>query len=178
MWLFTDTGFISAVTHRDDKNKMMVRARDKKSLESLAELAGTPIDKTPSADYPWRTTVTKKVLKQWMSKSIDDAEYDNFKSRVSKTRGYEFVDALHEVWSVMHRVEEGHVKNTKRSWWNEHDELDQEFFAGNGSDSLDGDASSDFWGIDGYLDRTKRKHSNAGSNSRRRTQPNSRRTIS
>jgi hypothetical protein len=32
-------------------------------------------------------------------------EYDNFKSRVTKTRGYDFVDALHDVWAAMLKIE-------------------------------------------------------------------------
>lgn len=99
-----------------------------------------------------------------MAKNIDDAEYDNFKSRVSKTRGYDFVDALHEVWSVMHKVEETYNKpkkanakksgknaSTEKSWWKEHDYLDEELFGFDGSDSLDGFTASDFWNINDYL---------------------------
>jgi hypothetical protein len=33
-------------------------------------------------------------------------EYSNFKSRVGKTRGYEYVDALHEVWAAMLQTSE------------------------------------------------------------------------
>lgn len=174
MWIFTETGFVSAVVHRDDPKLMMVRARDKKSLEPLAEFARTKIEKTPSADYPWRTVVSKKTLKTWMAKNIEDAEYDNFKSRVSKTRGYEFVDALHEVWSVMHKVEETYKKPKKSSkkgsagknWWQEHEYLDEELFGSNVSDSLDGDDSSDFWSINDYLGSLQRDNENR---SRRRS---------
>ena len=40
MWLFTETGFVSAVCSPEDKDIMKVRARDKKSLLELSELAG------------------------------------------------------------------------------------------------------------------------------------------
>lgn len=167
MWLFTDTGFISAVTHRDDSNLMMVRARDKKSLEPLAKYSRTEIEKTPTADYPWRTVVSKKQLKTWMAKAIDDAEYDNFKSRVAKTRGHEFVDALHDVWATMHKVEEGHKKKTGKNWWKEHEDLDDEFFDADEADSLAGSDASDFWGINDYLRATGRSNSDRPSRRRR-----------
>lgn len=127
MWLFTETGFVSAVTHRDDDSLMMVRARDRASLAPLAVSAGTEIDKTPTADYPWRTVVTKEALKEWMCDAIDDAHYDNFKSKVTKTRGVQFVDALHEVWAVMMQVEEDRI-GKKRKWWQDHEDLDDELF--------------------------------------------------
>ena len=45
MWIFTETGFVSAVRHYDDLNLVVVRARDAQSLEVLAELAETPVEK-------------------------------------------------------------------------------------------------------------------------------------
>lgn len=110
MWIFTETGFISAVAHRDDNRFMMVRGRDKLSLEPLAELAGTEVEFTPNADYSWRVTVHKQDLYEFMEKAISDASYDNFKNRVTKTRGARFVRALHEVWEVMHGVEDDAAK--------------------------------------------------------------------
>ena len=139
MWLFTETGFVSAVTHRDDSSLMMVRARDKKSLEPLAAWGGVRIENTPTADYPWRVVVPKTILKEWMNNAIDDAEYDNFKSRVTKTRGLDFVDALHDVWAVMQQVEETRMNKKNKAnkssydwdkkWWLENDEdLDAKLF--------------------------------------------------
>lgn len=106
MWIFTDTGFVSAVTHRDDSSLMMVRARDKESLNELHKMSGEKLQTTVNADYPYRITVSKELLKEWMSSRIDAADYDNYKSRVQKTRGTKFVAALHEVWEVMTSVED------------------------------------------------------------------------
>jgi flagellin-specific chaperone FliS len=113
MWLFTDKGFISAVTHRDDASKMMVRARDKQSLEGLAKAGKTEVETTLNADYPHRIVVTKATLKKWLNNQIDEATYDNFKTQVAKTRGYDFVKPLHDVWETMHQVED--VK--RRRWF-------------------------------------------------------------
>ena len=33
MWIFTSTGFVSAVVHRDDADLIVVRARDRESLQ-------------------------------------------------------------------------------------------------------------------------------------------------
>lgn len=114
MWLFTEEGFVSAVAHRDDKTLMMVRARDKKSLERLALIADTKIITTPTgSDYPHRVVVTKEVFKDWVTETIDNVVYDNFKTQVAKTRGYEYAEPLHDVWAVMLQAED--VKRGKKS---------------------------------------------------------------
>lgn len=126
MWIFTETGFVSAVAHRDDNKKLMVRARDKKSLEELSKIGKTKITTMDNSDYPHRIVVSKELFKKWMDKSVDDASYDNFKNQVEITRGYDFAKPLHHIWSVMHQVEDvtrGHYKTDKAAvqWW---DELD------------------------------------------------------
>jgi hypothetical protein len=113
MWIFTETGFISAVAHRDDQRFMMVRARDKQSLEELALMSQTEIEYTPSADYSWRVVVHKQDLYGFMENAISVADYDNFKNRVALTRGRRFVDALHHVWEIMHNVED---ESAKKRW--------------------------------------------------------------
>jgi hypothetical protein len=113
MWIFTETGFISAVAHREDQRYMMVRARDKQSLEELALMSQTEIEYSPNADYSWRTVVHKQDLYGFMENAISLADYDNFKNRVTKTRGRRFVDALHQVWEIMHMVED---EAAKKRW--------------------------------------------------------------
>jgi hypothetical protein len=48
MWVFTQTGFVSAVRKADAPSKITVRSRDKQSLEVLAELSETEIIETTS----------------------------------------------------------------------------------------------------------------------------------
>lgn len=104
MWLFTETGFVSAVVSNLDPSKIMVRSRDKESLTELSYLAGEEILEIPNRDYPYRVITEKDVLKEWMNSLIDDMNYSNFKGRVEVTRGHKFTDALHKVWADMHDV--------------------------------------------------------------------------
>ena len=101
MWIFTETGFVSAVRKNDRPDVYTVRARDRKSLEPLAAFAKAEIVETPYGDYPLRAFVEPAVFTEWVSGQASSIEYDNFKSRVTNTRGYDFVDALHNVWSAM-----------------------------------------------------------------------------
>jgi hypothetical protein len=111
MWIFTETGFVSAVQHRDNPEYLMVRARDRESLESLAAMLSIEIKSTPNADYPYRLVATKEDVKSWMNDSIDFLGYSNFKNQVAITRGKEYAYTLGSVWSTMHDVEDEEARN-------------------------------------------------------------------
>jgi hypothetical protein len=103
MWLFTNTGFVSAVSNGKD---LMVRARDKESLAPIAESARTEVISTPQNDYPYRVIVTHEFFAKWLSHMASNITYKNFKSEVAATRGHEFAHPLIKVWSAMHEVED------------------------------------------------------------------------
>jgi hypothetical protein len=103
MWLFTNTGFVSAVSNGKD---LMVRARDRESLEPIAESAKTEILASPQNDYPYRVIVTHEFFARWVSNMATNITYKNFKSEVAATRGSEFLHPLMKVWSAMHEVED------------------------------------------------------------------------
>lgn len=106
MWIFTETGFVSAVQKDDNKEVLTVRSRDRKSLESLADQTGAEIAQSPDADYPYRAFVSQEAFAAWASEQAKTIQYSNFKNRVAKTRGYDFVEALHNVWVAMLEVED------------------------------------------------------------------------
>jgi hypothetical protein len=101
MWVFTETGFVSAVRKPEEPKFITVRAREKQSLEVLSELSERPIIDTSFGDYAYRVLVTDEVFKAWLATSVDMLDYDNFKNRVWDSRGDEFHHALGKVWSAM-----------------------------------------------------------------------------
>jgi len=113
MWVFTETGFISAVVDNPDSNMVKVRARDEESLHVLAKESGTNIIKTPNADYPYRVVISREEFTEFLIRAVEFLDYSNFKSHVHTTRGSKFAQALSKVWSTMHDVEdEGARKNS------------------------------------------------------------------
>jgi hypothetical protein len=111
MWIFTESGFVSAVQHRENPDYLMVRARDRQSLETLAEMISAEIKSTPTADYPYRVVAAKEDVKSWMNDNIDFLGYSNFKNQVAITRGKEYAYALGSVWSTMHDVEDEEARS-------------------------------------------------------------------
>lgn len=111
MWIFTEGGFVSAVKKPQDNGLISVRARDKVSLQPLEELTGQPIIRTPDGDYPYRIFVEQAEFASWVTKAALDIDYSNFKSRMAKLRDYRYLNALHDVWAAMTRVEDERARN-------------------------------------------------------------------
>ena len=107
MWVFTTTGFVSAV-FKD--NALQVRARDRRSLQPLAKQSGAKIIATPLADYPYRIAITNEQFSQWVMNQAMSIDYKNFKSEVAGTLGYGFAKPLNQVWSAMHDVEDSQAR--------------------------------------------------------------------
>jgi hypothetical protein len=61
MWLFTDTGFVSAVVSKEDRSKISVRARDKKSLEGFVKMFKVKIVELQHRDYEYRVYLRRSV---------------------------------------------------------------------------------------------------------------------
>ena len=103
MWVFTTSGFVSAV-YKDAA--VQVRARDRKSLEAISKDTSAAIIATPLADYPYRIAITNEQFVNWVAKQAQSIDYKNFKSEVADSRGYSFASTLNKVWSAMHDVED------------------------------------------------------------------------
>jgi hypothetical protein len=114
MWIFTETGFVSAVKKPQDKGLVSLRARNHESLEDIATKFSREIINTPRGDYPWRTFISNEQLAQWLSEAALHLDYSNFKSRVHKMhKDSNYINALHDVWAVMTSTEDEKAR-TKR----------------------------------------------------------------
>lgn len=122
MWVFTKHGFFSAVCARQgdgrhsqpvDTERIMVRARLRGHLEALKtrfpELLGQgEIQAFAGTDYAFRIFVAKSVWSQVLAGLAEETHYDNFKSEVARhqgTAGAAYEHALHDVWSVMYKLQ-------------------------------------------------------------------------
>lgn len=122
MWVFTKHGFFSAVCARQgsgthgqpvDPDRIMVRARVRAHLEGLKKrfpdlLGQCDILEFAGTDYAYRIFIQKRVWSLVLSGLADETDYDNFKSEVARqgrdAAAYE--RSLHDVWSVMYRLQE------------------------------------------------------------------------
>jgi hypothetical protein len=122
MWVFTKHGFFSAVCARQgsgklgqpvDPNRIMVRSRVRAHLEALKKrfpdlLSQCELQESAETDYAFRIFVAKSAWSQVLSRLAEETDYDNFKSEVARhqgTAGTAYERSLHDVWSVMHRLQ-------------------------------------------------------------------------
>jgi len=128
MWLMTETGFVSAVTHWDNPEIIVVRARDYESLLDVADFAEKVIQHTPDNDYPIRVEVPRQVFAEYVTGQIMSMTYSNYKDRMYSTRGRDFTHALSDVWSTMHKVETARYPEQEAEKKTEANKLDSVYF--------------------------------------------------
>ena len=101
MWLMTTRGFYSVVEHRDDAERLLVRARCQADIAALSELvAGEPM-RLDDADYAWRVETTRDEWQAAMQVLVGEITYPNFKSAIKDDA---HVHAYHQVWGVMNEL--------------------------------------------------------------------------
>jgi hypothetical protein len=94
------------VQHSEDKDVIMVRARDKKTLEFVSELYEKEIVRTPKNDYPYRVIVSREQFANFLMTEVDMLDYSNYKSRLEAVRGESYYYTASHVWHTMHEVED------------------------------------------------------------------------
>jgi hypothetical protein len=128
MWLFSETGFVSVVQDPQDKNKMVVRARDEESLKPLVDSYDVKIVKLKNRDYPARVFLTREQFVDWLVGVGETLDYTNYKNAATASRGYEFARPLHSVWSTMLELEDlGKPNKAKYSYVDNRDLFDDEY---------------------------------------------------
>ncbi len=116
MWIFTKYGFYSIVCAKRDgeggPSKIMIRARMRRHLENLADrfpaLKDAEIKTTTDTDYRYRLFLKKETWAGVLFELAQEQDYSNFKDEAARNRdavGSRYVDALHEVWSVMYPLQ-------------------------------------------------------------------------
>ncbi len=120
MWIFTRYGFYSVATATaevgldtsPDPDPVMIRARSRAHLENLQsrfkEMSGRQILEWPDRDYRFRIIVGKEIWASVIAELAREQTWSNFKSKVASSLSgdREYVQAIHEVWSVMGKLQE------------------------------------------------------------------------
>jgi hypothetical protein len=106
MWLVTTRGFFSVVADRDDAGAVLVRARAREDLESLAELVpGLEVEHTPRADYAYRARVPREVWASVVATLGTEIDYGNFKDAVARRQGLERASIYAVVWATLRELQ-------------------------------------------------------------------------
>jgi hypothetical protein len=89
MWIFTKQGFISIKQHKDDLDKLLIRARVKGDLEKM--FPGCKVIANVGTHYKFRTTVDRTAVASQIANAVLDIDYtEGFKTSVDYSRRYPF----------------------------------------------------------------------------------------
>lgn len=111
MWLITPTGFYSIVEKPTDRGKqtLTVRARVRGDLLALRR-AYCPslgrVRESDDTDYRYRATAKRADVARALAAMIDGLGYSNFKSEVAIQQGLDRAHLYHDVWNVLHRLQD------------------------------------------------------------------------
>ena len=146
MWLFTPDGFFSAVQHKDDPSKIMIRTRSRIHAQHLVDAcpegSKPPLVETPPpADYRFRITVSRETWITLVASFAADIDYVNFKNEAAKHKHPSgFMSALHSVWSKLLGFQDSMHDDPKKGRW-----------GGFSTHSSHGGGSDPFGNLDGWL---------------------------
>ena len=110
MWLITKFGFFSIVEKKDDRGAgtLTIRSRTKQDLERLQNdylPSLGPIEENTGTDYRFRAKADRETLSVALQRVIRDLDYDNFKSAVASSLGWQRADLYHRVWDVLYSLQ-------------------------------------------------------------------------
>jgi hypothetical protein len=102
MWLMTTQGFYSVVALREQRDRLLVRARTREDIEALrTQIPAIDVFDDPGADYRWRAEVTRADWRDALAQLVDDVDYDKFKNAVAKDQGEQRALLYGQVWATL-----------------------------------------------------------------------------
>jgi hypothetical protein len=105
MWIFTNTAFLSIVSHKTDPDHLLVRARHAGDIESIFPAAQVMV--TPTADYRYQACVLRAIVAKEIVDQLSAIDYANLKDSVTdrSRRG-----AYLNVWREMFMWQEAQLE--------------------------------------------------------------------
>ena len=102
MWLFTTSGFLSIVQHKDLPGFFQVKSRSADPLEAL--WPDQEIEVIDWADYRFRITVRKERVIPVITATLESLDYTSFKNECSDHEEYH--RALTRIWGTMFQFQD------------------------------------------------------------------------
>lgn len=111
MWIFSKSGFVSVVQHRDKPGFVLVRGRTEADVTNFRDACGGPrvgypVEHTPEADYLYRVAMPAVIATSGMVVLMGGIDYGNFKNAVHERDEPTRDRAMMRVWQAMHDYQE------------------------------------------------------------------------
>lgn len=110
-WFLFPDAFVSVVAHNDMPTKVVVRARLPGDIERL--LPGAAVEKTPSADYLYRTVADRHQVAEVLAERIRRMTYTNVKKAIPKGDDTGRAFLMNRIWAAGLDAQEDAEKGTR-----------------------------------------------------------------
>lgn len=102
MWVFTNNAFVSIISHHEDPDLLIVRARYSGDIERLFPHA-KPIE-AAGTDYRYRSVIRRSEAAKAIAQQIVDIDYDDFKESVDEAWRHDlYIRIWNEAYSTQAR---------------------------------------------------------------------------
>ena len=102
MWLCFNDGFVSVVADRNNKDRLMIRARRRQDLANVIGDAAEIVE-TSHADYRWRTFLGRDQFASLVTQRLQQIHYTNFKDSVADA---DLHDMYMKLWTTHYRYQQ------------------------------------------------------------------------
>ena len=107
MWVMATQGFYSAVAHRAEPDRVIVRARTREDIEALRrQIPDLEPFEDAAADYRHRAIVTRAEWVSAVAQLASEIDYDNFKNAVAERAGGARARVYGEAWADLRGLQE------------------------------------------------------------------------
>jgi hypothetical protein len=102
MWMFAKNGFVSIKQHKDDANKLFVRAAVRGDLEAM--FPGCVVTEDYKTDYQFSTTIDRRFAASTIANAVMEIHRTGgFKTSLDDVRRYPFYC---RIWDVVRDMQE------------------------------------------------------------------------
>ena len=102
MWVFFNNSFLSIVSDRNNKSKLLIRARIKGDIERV--FGNIAVAQSNNSDYKYRAFLERDTVAEKLKELSLSIDYDNFKNSIHYQENERHNSYL-DVWSVMRKIQ-------------------------------------------------------------------------
>lgn len=107
MWVVTRHGFYSAVQHRDDPGRLLVRARARSDLDAMLAVLGrdSEVVNDTCADYRYRVTIEREAWATFLAAEAAGVDYESHAKEAMAGSDRRRYDAYLDCWAALARLQ-------------------------------------------------------------------------
>jgi len=114
MWILLNDAMFSIVEDRQDRTRVVVRARFEGDLEKVFPAYAENVIVQDISDYRFRIFADRDYVKEIVASEVERIDYDNFKNSVADDERHNLYT---KVWQIFFSAQESRYPRKNAKWW-------------------------------------------------------------